>query len=39
MISIAFVQCAEEFEAMCSNRKGSREESLLIDVDEITSMK
>jgi hypothetical protein len=34
-----FVQCAEEFEAMCSNRKSSAEESHLIGVDEITSMK
>jgi hypothetical protein len=34
-----FVQCAEEFEAMCSNRKSSAEELCLIGVDEITSMK
>jgi hypothetical protein len=34
-----FVQYAEEFEAMCSNRKSSAEESRLIGVDEITSMK
>jgi hypothetical protein len=33
-----FVQCAEEFEAMCSNRKSSAEESRLIGVDEITCM-
>jgi hypothetical protein len=33
------MQCAEEFEAMCSNRKRSVEESHLIGVDEIMSMK
>jgi hypothetical protein len=30
---------AEEFEAMCSNRKNSAEESPLIGFDEITPMK
>jgi hypothetical protein len=39
MTSICFVQCAEEFEAVCSNIKSSAEESRLIGVDEITSMK
>jgi hypothetical protein len=34
-----FMQCAEEFEAMCSNRKSSAEEPRRIGVDEITSMK
>jgi hypothetical protein len=33
-----FVQCVKEFEAMCSNRKSSDEESRLIGVDEITCM-
>jgi hypothetical protein len=33
------VQCAEEFEAMCSNRKSYAEESRLIGVDDITPMK
>jgi hypothetical protein len=33
-----FVQCAEEFEAMCSKRKSSAEEWRLIGVDEITCM-
>jgi hypothetical protein len=32
------VQCAEEFEEMCMNRKSSAEESRLIGVDEITCM-
>jgi hypothetical protein len=31
-----FVQCAEEFEAMCSNKNSSAEELDLIGVDEIT---
>jgi hypothetical protein len=34
-----FVQCAEEFEAMCSNRKSSAEDSRLIGVDEIIGTK
>jgi hypothetical protein len=34
--SIFFVQCVDEFEAMCSKRKSSTEEPRLIDVDEIT---
>jgi hypothetical protein len=38
MTSIFLVQCAEEFEAMYSNRKSSAEESRLIGVDEITCM-
>jgi hypothetical protein len=33
-----FVQCAEEFEAMCNNKKNSAEESRLIGVDEIMCM-
>jgi hypothetical protein len=33
------MQCAEEFEAMYGNGKRSAEESRLIGVDEITSMK
>jgi hypothetical protein len=37
--SIFFVQCAEEFKARRSNRKSSAEESRLIGVDEIISMK
>jgi hypothetical protein len=36
--SIVVVQCAEEFEAMCSNRKSSAEESRFIGVDETTYM-
>jgi hypothetical protein len=34
-----FVQCAEEFEAMCSHGKSYAEESRIIGVDEITCMK
>jgi hypothetical protein len=33
-----FVQCAEEFEAICSNRKSSGEESPLIGVGDMTCM-
>jgi hypothetical protein len=33
------MQRAEEFEAMCRNRKSYAEELRLIGVDEITSMK
>jgi hypothetical protein len=36
MILIFFLQCAGEFEAMCSHRKSSAEELRLIGVDEIT---
>jgi hypothetical protein len=39
MTSIFVVQCAEGFEAMCSNEKGSAEELRLIGVDEIMFMK
>jgi hypothetical protein len=34
-----FMQCAEEFKGMFSNRKSSADESRLIGVDEIMSMK
>jgi hypothetical protein len=34
-----FVQCAEEFGAICSNRKSYAGKSRLIGIDETTSMK